>query len=43
MEFYFVKLLVRALILMGNLSVAGIGSDVENTEPHLIILRPAPH
>lgn len=42
-ELYFVKLLVRASILMGSLSVAGIGGDVENTEPHHTILRPAPH
>lgn len=35
MELYFVKLLVRALTLMGSPSVAGIGSNVENTEPCL--------
>lgn len=43
MELYFVKLLVRALTLMGSPSVAGIRSNVENTEPYLIILRPALH
>lgn len=42
MELYF-GILVRVLILMRSLSVAGIGSNAQNTEPHLFVLRPPPH